>query len=247
MWPGLDLALPPSQPLSVFLTPSPLGPRGSTFSASEHIRTRARWCPSPYRLDQGHAGSCHQRPALPPGSRLHPTGLTTWQRVRRGLGPQMQGRAAAWARPASRGEGRRQDALPAPAASAQGALSPACSVSPPRPGLGPPQPWGQRAAATQCQILGAQSHIPRCPLPPGPTLRPCRLHFRKSRTLHPTCLLFLSSPGPDHSRAGGPSAALAWVEETGDLHPRCPSPGIKAGSLWKRRRGAELQPVLLTL
>lgn len=72
----------------------------------------------------------------------------------------------------------------------------------------------------------------------GPALPPPHLHFRKSRTLHPTA----SDPCIPSQPSQGRSGALSrpqWLEETGDSHPfAAPSLGTKVGC----SKGAERHP-----
>lgn len=171
----------------------------------------------PHRLDPGRLGAwhCHCAPGC---SRITgPTGQQT--DAERACPSGHRAELASRPLPADGGAGRR----PCPmgnmgttrtSSPCLGTSAPVGSVPPRLEGRGAAQPWGR----------WAQSHIPRCPAPAHPWPPSPSLHFRKSRTLCPTCL---PSPHPHSwlSRLGGALSQPWGFKETGESHPFAAPPG----------------------
>lgn len=121
-------------------------------------------------------------PPTGPVGQLDAEGPAPSSQQRRGRCPRPAGEVGRWGR-----------MPPPPAASVRGALS---------------TPPGVGAAATRCQTPWGTEPYTSTSAPPALDLHPA-LHFRKRRTLRPSCLLL----SPARSSLG------CGVEETGDLHP----------------------------
>lgn len=179
------------------------------------------------------AGPCALAPAMQTGPRATPNAVSAWHchpgpgcclhvgSVRqpwtektRPLGRRAE--PATWSLPASRGEGRchcpggetGRTPRPAPAASAGRPLLPAwLCLSTPGRAMGCPSPGGRGQLLLSANPVGHRAIYLAVRPPARPPLPPHRLHFRKSRTLHPHLPLPLHPCFPILSGwGGGPSA-----------------------------------------